>query len=259
MNRFLPASPPLCWGYGTSAPPLRHGQTRRAGPARILGELAPAVGFHSSVAVLPITVAALATTPWIARHLMIPGDIERIILPGLCSGDLGAIGAPPGVAVERGPSDICDLPDFFHRPKASPTSYGAFDIEIIAEINHAPRLPLADILAQAKALKADGADVIDVGCDPGEAWSGVRDCVRALRDDGHRVSIDSFNPVEAAAAVAGGAELVLSVNGSNVERAARLGLRGRRCARRFADARRAGSDSREAGRREGSLSTRSGD
>ena len=37
---------------------------------RTLEELAPRVGFEYSVVVLPITVVALATTPWIARHLV---------------------------------------------------------------------------------------------------------------------------------------------------------------------------------------------
>jgi dihydropteroate synthase-like protein len=39
--------------------------------------------------------------------------------------------------------------------------------------------------------------------------------VRALRGEGLRVSVDSFDPAEVAAAAAAGAELVLSVNGSN--------------------------------------------
>ena len=34
------------------------------------------------------------------------------------------------------------------------------------------------------ALRADGADLIDVGCDPGDAWAGVGDAVEALRDAG---------------------------------------------------------------------------
>ena len=93
--------------------------------------------------------------------------------------------------------------------------YGAYDIEIIAEINHCPRLPLAEIRAQARQLAADGADVIDVGCEPDGPWAGVADVVRALRDDGHRVSIDSLDPREIEPAVAAGAELVLSVNSSN--------------------------------------------
>ena len=50
----------------------------------------------------------------------------------------------------------------------------------------------------------------------------------ALRDDGHRVSIDSLDPREIEPAVRAGAELVLSVNSSNREAALRLGLRSRR-------------------------------
>jgi dihydropteroate synthase len=78
---------------------------------------------------------------------------------------------------------------------------------------------LADILATAKQLAADGADLIDVGCDPGEPWPGVADCVKALKDAGHRISIDSMNPLEIAPAVRAGAELVLSVNSTTREAA----------------------------------------
>ncbi|HTU16448.1 MAG TPA: DUF6513 domain-containing protein [Gemmataceae bacterium] len=185
---------------------------------RMLEELAPRGGFDYSVAVLPITVAALATTPWIARHLMVPGGVDRVILPGLCQGDLGPLQAMTA-AVERGPSDLRDLPEFFSTSAAPRADYGNYDVAILAEINHAPRLDRAEILRQAQALHADGADIIDLGCDPGSIWSGVGDTVRALREAGLRVSIDSFNPHEVEAAIAAGAELVLSVNGSNVSAA----------------------------------------
>jgi dihydropteroate synthase-like protein len=192
---------------------------RLAEPAlrRTLAELAPRAGFEYSVAVLPITVVALATTPWIARHLSVPAGIERVLLPGLCQGDLAAVAAAhPGPAVERGPADLRDLPELFEQAGAPALDYGAHDIAILAEINHAPRLELQAILTQARALHADGADVIDLGCDPGSCWAGVGDAVRALRETGLRVSIDSFDPQEVAAAVRAGAELVLSVNGSNL-------------------------------------------
>src|SRR5262249_40053057 len=77
-------------------------------------------------------------------------------------------------------------------------------------------------LEQAHALRADGADVIDVGCDPGPAWDGVGEAVRALRGDGLRVSIDSFHHEEVEAAAAAGAELVLSVNRGTCHRARAL-------------------------------------
>src|ERR1700731_4245420 len=80
---------------------------------RILAEIAPQVGFDYSVAVLPITVVALATTAWVARHLSMAQGIERVILPGLCAGDLSVVEAMAGVPVERGPRDLRDLPEFF--------------------------------------------------------------------------------------------------------------------------------------------------
>jgi dihydropteroate synthase len=181
--------------------------------------LAPRAGFDYSVAVLPITVAALAATPWIARHLHIPEGISRIVLPGLCAGDLAAVQALTAIPVERGPKDLRDLPDFFNASKPSDTGYCAYDIAIIAEINSAQRLTRAELLTQARSLAADGADLIDVGCDPGDAWASVGDAVKALRDEGLRVSIDSFNTVEVEAAVKVGAELVLSVNSGNVSAA----------------------------------------
>ena len=39
--------------------------------------------FPYEVAVLRITVAALMTTPWIARHLADVAGVERVIIPGL--------------------------------------------------------------------------------------------------------------------------------------------------------------------------------
>lgn len=182
---------------------------------RTLEELAPRAGFDFHIAVLPITVAALATTPWIARHLTIPAGVDRVVLPGLCRGDLTELRT---FAIEfiRGPDDLRDLPDFFRVSTAERGNYGKYDIAIVAEINRAPLLSRAELLKQAKTLRDDGADIIDVGCDPGSTWAEVGDAVRGLRDAGLRVSIDSFDPQEVELAVAAGAELVLSVNGGNV-------------------------------------------
>jgi dihydropteroate synthase-like protein len=189
---------------------------------RVLAELAPHAGFEAEVAVLNITVAALMTADWVARHLgHVPGDVERVILPGFCRGDPEEVARAAGVPVALGPKDLRDLPEFFGKRSGPPPGYGAFDVEILAEINHAPKKDHAAILAEARHYRDGGADVIDLGCDPGGIWSGVGDAVRALRDDGFRVSIDSFNPDEVTAALTAGAELVLSVNGSNVDHARR--------------------------------------
>jgi dihydropteroate synthase-like protein len=191
---------------------------------RTLAELAPRVGFEYSVAVLPITVAALATTPWIARHFAPAAGVDRIILPGLCSGDLDVLQETwASMAIERGPNDLRDLPDYFGTQGKTAPDYGAYDIEILAEINHAPRLPMSEIMAQAKKAHADGANVIDLGCDPGSRWSGVADAVKALRGEGLRVSLDSFDVWEAEQAAKAGAELILSVNSINRTAAADWG------------------------------------
>jgi dihydropteroate synthase-like protein len=183
---------------------------------RTLAELAPAAGFEPAVLVLPITVVALATTPWIARHAAVPEGTDRVVLPGLCAGELSVLtDAWHGVPVERGPADLRDLPEFFGAKREARAGYGAYDIAILAEINHAPSLPRDELLARARQARSEGADVIDLGCDPGATWAGAGDAVKALRDEGLRVSIDTFNRDEAAAAAKAGAELVLSVNRTN--------------------------------------------
>jgi dihydropteroate synthase-like protein len=179
---------------------------------RVLAELGPRLGFDYAVAVLPITVAALATTPWIARHLQLSEGFDRIVLPGLCLGELDAFA---GLPVERGPKDLRDLPDFFGAGDAARPAYGAHDIAILAEINHAPRLPLDELLIKARTARADGADLIDLGCDPGTTWEAIGEAVRILRADGFRLSIDTYNIREAELATKAGAELVLSVNHTN--------------------------------------------
>ncbi|WP_250847098.1 DUF6513 domain-containing protein [Aquisphaera insulae] len=192
---------------------------------QILDDLAPRAGFVPEVAVLPITVAALMTPQWVARHLEVPSGVSRVILPGTCGGDLAPIlDRAAGVEVALGPADLRALPHFFGHGGDRDDDYGGFDIEILAEINHAPRLGRDELLEQAAALARDGADLIDLGCDPGAPWEGVADAVKALREAGLRVSIDSFDPSEVSAAAAAGAELVLSVNGSNREHAEGWGI-----------------------------------
>jgi dihydropteroate synthase len=181
----------------------------------VLEPLAATVGFRYSIEVLNITVAALMTTEWVARRLRPFPDADRLILPGYCQGELSLVEAVIQTRVERGPHDLRRLPEFFGQVKARPDDYGRYDIQILAEINHAPRLSFADLLSEAGRLRAAGADLIDVGCDPADSWAGVGEAVRALLAEGHRVSIDSMRTTEIAAATAAGAELVLSVNSQN--------------------------------------------
>ena len=184
---------------------------------RVLADMPPS--FSCDVSVLGITVAALMTTSWIARHLdrgQVPGGTDVVVIPGLCEGDLAVVTEATGVRVERGPKDLRDIPRHFWGVEAA-SRYGAWDIEIVAEINNAPRLTRAEVMAAAESFRASGADVIDIGCTPGLRFPALGDLVRELVSAGMRVSIDSFDPDEIRAAVSAGARLVLSVNGSNID------------------------------------------
>lgn len=181
---------------------------------RVVEPLAKDAGFEPSFAVLPITVVALATVDWIRRHLRPPEGIDRVIVPGLCAGHADELSAAWSLPVEKGPRDLLDLPGYFRRPGPTP-ALESHSIEIIAEINHAPRMKIGEIIALARNWALQGADVIDIGCLPGERWVDAGVAVSALRSEGLRVSIDSFDPWEVEKATRAGAELVLSVNGSN--------------------------------------------
>jgi dihydropteroate synthase len=172
--------------------------------------------FACDVAVMRITVAALMTTEWIARHLEVPADADLVMIPGLCEGDVGAVAAKTGVRVEKGPNDLRAIPQHFGRAAAA-RDYGAWDIEILAEINNAPRLTTDAIRAAAGYFRAAGADVIDIGCTPGLPFPNLRQVVSDLVASGLRVSIDTFDAREIRDAVDAGAELVLSVNSANID------------------------------------------
>lgn len=215
-DNVQPANPRILFLTGRLAESALRRQVR---------ELAEKGGFEPVVEVMPISVAALMPADWISRRLKeIPADISKVIVPGHVRGDLDALSRQWGVPVERGPSDFRDLPRHFGLVRQKPADYGRHSIEILAEINHASLLKTSDIIALAKRYKASGADRIDLGCDPGGPWPGVADAVKELVSEGFRVSIDSFDPGEVAAAVGAGADLVLSVNSSNRHLAADWGV-----------------------------------
>ena len=192
---------------------------------RVLREMEPP--FESGVAVMKITVAALMTTPWIARFLEVPPGTDLVLIPGLCEGDTAVLTERFGIRVEKGPKDLREIPRYFGQAAVAP-DYGGYTIEILAEINNAPKLTREEIRASADYYRASGADLIDLGCTPGVPFPDLAEVVAELRGAGMRVSIDSFDPREILTAVAAGAELVLSVNGSNLEVARELAHTGAR-------------------------------
>ena len=172
--------------------------------------------FGYDVMVLGASVAALMRTEWIARRLPDPRGYGQVMIPGLCRGDLSAIEARVGVPVVRGPKDLKDLPVFFGQPRDL-EGYGEYEAKILAEIVEAYRMPFAEILTEAEYFRASGADIIDLGCPPMEAFPGVGEVVAGLKERGFTVSIDSFHPQTIREADAAGADLLLSVNTQNME------------------------------------------
>ena len=169
------------------------------------------------VAVLGVSVAALLHTDLVARRLDPPDGFDRVVLPGWCQGDLETLGRTLGMPVDRGPKDLYDLPEYLGGAGRRRESLKTYSIEILAEINHASRLGDDELLSEAQRLVDSGADVIDLGMVPGEAWPGVENATRRLVEAGFRVSIDSFDRSEVESALSGGAELVLSCDPSNVD------------------------------------------
>ena len=183
----------------------------------LLATLAPKVGFDYDIAVLGISVAALMSVDFVARKLEPPSGVDRVLLPGWCGGDLESLAQKFGTPFERGPKDMFDLPEYFGGQAKLPPDLSRYDIEILAEINHAPRLSHQELLAQAEKYRRDGANVIDLGCIPDDFWPQVGAATRMLRAEGFRVSIDSFDQREVEQSVAAGAELVLSCNSTNAD------------------------------------------
>jgi dihydropteroate synthase-like protein len=156
------------------------------------------------------------TTEWISRFLSVPAGVDLVLIPGLCEGDVIVVERAAGVPVRKGPKDVREIPAYFGRAAAG-RDYGAYDIEILAEINNAPKMSRRDLRAAAEGFRQSGADVIDIGCTPGLEYPALADVVRELVGAGMRVSIDTFDAGEIRAAVGAGAELVLSVNASNLD------------------------------------------
>ncbi len=180
--------------------------------------------FAYDVSVLRISVAALMTTSWIARHLPTLADVERILIPGLCEGDVKVIEDRGGVPVEKGPADLRDLPEYFGQA-ALRREYGAYDIRIFAEINNVPYLSREEVLRLATYFLESGADVIDLGCSLDRKFTDAAEVIALLKARGIAVSIDTFDKGEILAADAAGVDYVLSLNGQNLDIAGDLHCR----------------------------------
>ncbi|HEY3326947.1 MAG TPA: DUF6513 domain-containing protein [Novimethylophilus sp.] len=176
---------------------------------KVLAGIQPA-DFEYQVAQLGISVAALMTPEFIARRLSDARGADRIVIPGLCRGDLAPLVEKYGVPVERGPEDLKDLPQYFgHGGKAPDLS--RYATRIFAEIVEATELTVEQIVARAERYRAQGANVIDLGCLPNTPFPHMEDAIRALQSLGMQVSVDSLNSDDLLRAGHAGADYLLSL------------------------------------------------
>lgn len=183
---------------------------RLAEPAlrRMLPDLAECFDFEYDVAVMPITVAALMSTSWVAERLEVPEPTTRIILPGHCRGDCELLESRTGRRVERGPCDLHDLPRYFrekNRPAAVGEDYG---IRVAAVIKQASEYSRPQIHQQAESLLHDGADAVVLSHEDREPWPAVKGIVASLTEAGYRVWVRSVHPEVQQAALAARAAYV---------------------------------------------------
>jgi dihydropteroate synthase-like protein len=163
-----------------------------------------------------VKVAALMTEAIILRRVPRPIAADRIILPGRCRADIEALSRALGVKVERGPDEIADLPAYFGRGGRAP-DLSQQDIRIFSEIVDASNLSIDEILHRAAKMRADGADVIDLGGLPDTPFPHLEDCVRALKAAGHKVSVDSADAGELERGAAAGADFLLSLTEATLD------------------------------------------
>jgi dihydropteroate synthase-like protein len=163
-----------------------------------------------------VKVAALMTQEIILRRLPRPVEADRVILPGRCRADLALLSRELGVAVERGPEEIADLPVYLGRSGVEP-DLSRHDMRLFAEIVDASTMSVAAIVEHARRLAQAGADVIDLGCLPDTPFSHLEETIAALHAQGFRVSVDSADIEELKRAAAAGADHLLSLDEQSLD------------------------------------------
>lgn len=184
------------------------GKLAEASLHKVLADMQPEFGYR--VAQLGISVAALMTPEFIARRLPHASGADRILVPGLCRGDLGVLQEKYGIPVERGPEDLKDLPRYFGQGGKMP-DLSRYVTRIFAEIVEAPHLTVEQIVTRAETYREQGADVIDLGCLPNTPFPHLADAVRALKALGMQVSVDSLEPTDLLCGGHAGADYLLSL------------------------------------------------
>lgn len=164
---------------------------------------------------LGVKVAALMTENIIKRRMPDGISGDRIIVPGRCRADLQELSKHFKIDFERGPDELKDLPAYFGT-KGRPPDLSKHDLKIFAEIVDASDMTIEQILARAELYKKGGANVIDLGCLPDTPFPHLEDAVKALKEAGFKVSVDSAQTDELKRGGLAGADFLLSLHEDNL-------------------------------------------
>lgn len=186
------------------------GKLARARLEKVAATL-PAERFAWSIADAGVKVAALMTEAIIKRRVTMPEGATRVVLPGRCRASPEVLSAHFGLPVERGPDEIVDLPAHLGLAGRK-VDLSRHDLRIFSEIVDASKMTAEQVVAKGRDLARRGADVIDLGGLPDTDFPHLEDCVRGLKAEGLRVSVDSFSVDELRRGAAAGADYLLSLN-----------------------------------------------
>jgi dihydropteroate synthase-like protein len=190
---------------------------------KVLQGMGP-TAFDWSIFNVGVKVAALMTEPILTRRLPRPLDADRVVVPGRCRADLARLTQEFGRPFERGPDELKDLPAFFGKAGAA-LDLSRHALRIFAEIVDASQIGVPGVIARAEVLRAEGADVIDLGCLPDTPFPHLEETVRELKARGLAVSVDSAEPDELRRGGAAGADFLLSLTERNLKIAEETGAR----------------------------------
>ena len=190
---------------------------------KVLQGMGP-TAFDWSIFNVGVKVAALMTEPILMRRLPRPLDADRVVVPGRCRADLARLTQEFGRPFQRGPDELKDLPAFLGKAGAA-LDLSRHALRLFAEIVDASQIGVPAIVARAEVLRAEGADVIDLGCLPDTPFPHLEETVRELRARGLAVSVNSAEPDELRRGGAAGADYLLSLTERNLAIAEETGAR----------------------------------
>ena len=141
--------------------------------------------------------------------------IEHLPLTGRFHGDLDHLSGRSISSIDRDKSGIGDS-TFECRDAIQRAVLKPHNMTIFSEIVDATAMTVDQVVERSRKLRADGADVIDLGCLPDSPFPHLEATIEALHADGARVSVDSFDSSELSRATKAGADFLLSLSERNI-------------------------------------------